>query len=384
MKIVVIGQDPHLFDSDSDVRRRVASYARHFDGYHVVVFSEFGHPAEIKGEGFRIYPTNSRLFLFRVFDAARIARAATLREGADLIDAQDAGESGIAAWLASRRTGVPFRLQIHTDVFSPQYRRAGWKEYVRYILARFLIPRAACVRVVSERIKDSLYRSKIGTNLCTDLRSVQAITVLPIYTDISLFLKGQRDPLTEERFRDYNFKMVAVGRFVDKEKNFSMLIDMMRELVRTHPRALLVLVGDGPDKKKYELRIKNYGLKNSVILEHWREDLPSFLKSFDTLLLTSNYEGWGRVVIEAMAAGLPVVMTDVGLAGEVVKNGENGMVVPVGDRETLLRACRTLADDLAFRKRLAEAGQRIVLERFGALNQESYARIYADVFRSCV
>ena len=89
-------------------------------------------------------------------------------------------------------------------------------------------------------------------------------------------------------------------------------------------------------------------------------------------------------MIEGMAAGLAVLMTDVGLAGEVVRDRMNGLVVPVGDGDSFLRACRALADDPAFRHRLGKAGQKTVAERFGALDQESYARAYADAIRSCV
>ncbi len=213
------------------------------------------------------------------------------------------------------------------------------------------------------------------------------------------FLEAKPDPATEARFREHNFKMIAVGRFVDKEKNFSMLIEMMRDFVhpvrnppsfgvaaatlgrlisngvKICPRALLVLVGDGPDKESYKLQAKAYNLENNVIIEPWRDDLPSFYKSFDLFLLSSNYEGWGRVVIEAMAAGLPVVVTDVGLAGEVVKNGENGIVVPVGNRAAMLHAVTKLFNDNRYRKRLSAAGLETV-KNLEPKTKEEYLRKY--------
>ena len=118
------------------------------------------------------------------------------------------------------------------------------------------------------------------------------------------------------------------------------------------------------------------------MIEPWRDDLASFYKSFDVFLLPSNYEGWGRAVIEAMAAGLPVVMTDVGLAGEVVKNNENGIVVPVGDRVRFVSAVIALARNPALRRRIAEEAAHTVHNlRPGTWGE--YHRRYQESFSSC-
>ncbi len=262
----MISADPRVKITGSESAARMADYARLFDALHIVVLSG-GH----------------------IIRAWREARA--LRGQYDLITAQGADETGMLAYVLSRMSGVPFHLQIHTDVMSPWYRRASWKERVRYALARFLIPRADCIRVVSERIRRSLLQSTIY-NL-----QPEKIFVLPIFTDVSKFMTAVPDPATEERFQDYDFKMVAAGRFVEKEKNFSLLIDVMHEFIKICPKALLVIVGEGSDGNRYKLQTTNYKLENNVVIEPWRDDLASFYKSFDLFLLSSRYEGWGRAVI---------------------------------------------------------------------------------------
>ena len=163
-----------------------------------------------------------------------------------------------------------------------------------------------------------------------------------------------------------------------------MLIEIMRDFVKICPWALLVLVGDGPDKISYQRLVARYGLQNNIVIEKVLSDtLPSFLKSFDLFVLSSNYEGWGRVVIEAMASGLPVVMTDVGLAGEVVKNGENGMVVPVGDKKKFFSILQELAQDTAKRARLKNAALETVLAA-SPKTQEEYNLLYKESFYRCV
>ena len=145
----------------------------------------------------------------------------------DVISVQAPDLSGVIGFFLSRRFRVSLQLQLHTDYMSPYYRRAGWKAYVRYLLARFLISRADCIRAVSERIRRSLARPA---------------AVLPIHTNIRPFLDATADQEAERRFAGFSFKMVAVGRFVEKEKNFLILIDMMRDFVRICPDALLVIV----------------------------------------------------------------------------------------------------------------------------------------------
>src|SRR3989344_6304474 len=329
MKVLMISADPRVKIPGSESATRMADYARLFDALYIVVLS--------RG---------------RIIQAWREARA--LRGEYDLITAQGADETGMFAYVLSRMSGVPFQLQLHTDVMSPWYRRASWKERVRYALARFLIPRASCLRVVSHRIRRSLLQPTcLPDRQATYNLQPEKIFVLPIFTDVSRFMASVPDPATEKRFQDYDFKMIAAGRFVEKEKNFNMLIDVMRLFVRICPQALLVIVGEGPAKKNYESRIKNQGLGKNVLIESWRDDLPSFLKSFDLFLLSSRYEGWGREVIEAMVAGLPVIMTDVGLAGEGVKRRENGIVVPVGDAQAFFHAIRGLYEQPKKRKLLA-------------------------------
>ena len=97
----------------------------------------------------------------------------------------------------------------------------------------------------------------------------------------------------------------------------------------------MVIVGEGPERHTLELGIRKYELRDSVVIEPWTDDMVSYYKTADLFLLTSNYEGYGRTVVEAAIAGLPVVMTDVGCAGEAIRNNVNGFIVPVDDAAAL-------------------------------------------------
>lgn len=375
MRILMLGSDSNVLVEGTEAHERMRRYASVFEELHVVVMTSQVQPEVRRGNLF-LNPAYSNSGIGQRWRLYAVARAVCRAARPNIVSVQSPDEIGLIGLLLTKKFKMPLQLQIHTDVFSPHYRRAGVKEWIRAKIARWLLPYANCVRVVSERIKRSIVHIPYRITHIP-------IAVLPIHTDIAKFRDATRDPNTDERFKDFHFKMIAVGRFVDKEKNFSMLIDAMREFMKLCPKALLVLVGDGPDRRKYELRIKNQALEKNIHLESWRDDLPSFYKSFDLSVMPSNYEGWGRTVIEAMAAGLPVVMTDVGLAGEVVCHNENGIVVPVADRDGLALALAELFRNPA-RLRLLRENAKKTAEAIHEVSPNVYLQKYRDAFQCCM
>ena len=95
-------------------------------------------------------------------------------------------------------------------------------------------------------------------------------------------------------------------------------------------------------------------LENNVKLLGWQNNPDKFYSQADAFLLTSNYEGWGMAVVEAANYGLPIIMTDVGCAGEFIKDGESGIVIPVNDQAKLEEAMLRIINDDNLRKELIE------------------------------
>src|SRR3989344_3985801 len=203
-------------------------------------------------------------------------------------------------------------MQIHSDIFNPYYALESFFNKVRVWLARFLIPQASCVRVVSERVKKSLNRS-------------DAI-VLSIFSEI----KKSNGENLKQKYPGYDFYILMVGRLAP-EKNFSLALNAMREVIKKI-NALLVVVGEGTERQKLEREVLS-GLEANVRFEGGQENLGEYYASADCFLLTSNYEGYALAATEAITSGLPVIMSDVGVAGEIVKDGENGLVVSVGGKK---------------------------------------------------
>ncbi len=371
MKVLMFSTDERILDKDTEVYPRMQKYAGIME-LHLIVLSRRKKEPFMEGN-LCVYSAVHNNFFIRWLTAFVLAGKLCSEIPFDIVTIQAPDEIGLIGWLRAKKFKIPLQIQIHTDILSPWYKRGSWKERIRFWLALFLIPRANCLRVVSERIKKSV-------ELKFNNRGLR-IEVLPIFTDVKKFLSVNPDPKIEERFKNFSFKMISVGRFVDKEKNFSMLLEVMKDFIKVCPQALLVLVGDGPDKNYYISKIKKGGLKNNVIIEPWRENLPSFYKSFDLFLMSSNYEGWGRVVVEAVAAGLPIIMTDVGLAQEFVKDHKNAIITPVNDVKCFIESLTKIYKNTSLRNEIKENNVRFEWKK---ISQEAYLHSYRDIMERCL
>ncbi|MEK3837778.1 glycosyltransferase family 1 protein [Paenibacillus sp. FSL R7-0128] len=123
------------------------------------------------------------------------------------------------------------------------------------------------------------------------------------------------DQSTRDRYRKElelvdKFVVGHIGRF-HEQKNHEFLLDMFKSLNTKHPNTVLLLIGDGDLRYTIERKIIKLGLQNSVVLLGVRSDIPQLLQAIDVFAFPSIYEGLGIVVIEAQAAGLPCVISDV-------------------------------------------------------------------------
>jgi glycosyltransferase involved in cell wall biosynthesis len=168
-----------------------------------------------------------------------------------------------------------------------------------------------------------------------------------------------------------------VGRLAP-EKNLPLAFDVMREVINKI-NALLIIVGDGIERKILDKEVLN-GLEANVKFEGWQDGLGRYYNSADMLLITSDYEGYGMNAVEAIGCGLPVIMSDVGVAGEIVRNGENGIIVPVGDKMKFVEAIWKLKDDANFREKLRR-GARETKMPYSSF--EDYRDKLINSFKTC-
>jgi sugar transferase (PEP-CTERM/EpsH1 system associated) len=173
----------------------------------------------------------------------------------------------------------------------------------------------------------------------------------------------------------------TVGR-LDPVKDQVSLIEAFAPLARQHPNLVAVLVGDGPHRGVVADRVSNLGISDRVRLLGRRMDVPVLLAGFDVFVLPSIAEGMSNTVLEAMAAGVPVVATRVGGSPEMVEDGVTGLLVPVGARRELADALGVYAADSHLRALHGKAGRARAVEQFSLGRMiQSYRHMYNSVGR---
>lgn len=179
-------------------------------------------------------------------------------------------------------------------------------------------------------------------------------------------------------FNSPNPVFVNVGR-LDKQKNQGLLIRAFSEVLKTQPAELL-LVGSGDKKVAFENMVGELGIKARVHFAGWQDNPYKFVSKSDVFVLSSDWEGFGNVLIEAMACGCPVISTDaLGAPAELLDRGTFGLVVPNHDEHLLAKAMLDLISDPGKRKHLIEQGKRRAEQFDLSISGARYGKLFSDL-----
>ena len=290
MRVLSISGDRKIFDAESAVRFRQKTYAEALGNLDCIVFSlsENGNKAFTE-DGLTVAPTNSVMRILYGLDAYFVARR---MQKPDIVTAQDPLMTGLAALMIARHFSTPLHVQMHSDLSA-----LGW---FKSRLALFVLRRASGIRVVLERTKDELEASGVTV----------PISVIPIYVDTERYAE-----LVRVKHPRWKIAFLCVGR-LEPEKRFDRAIDALFEVRKKGHDAGLTIVGAGSLERSLKERVRGLRLDNYVEFAGWQNDITQYLKTADCLLVTSEYEGYGMVIVEALSAGVPVFSTDVGIARE--------------------------------------------------------------------
>jgi glycosyltransferase involved in cell wall biosynthesis len=274
----------------------------------------------------------------------------------DIVHAHSS-KAGALGRLAAALAGVPIRVfTVHGWAFGAygglQGRCYLWLERWLSRLTTSVVCVAAAVRELG-----------LTARACDPGQSV----VIHNAVDVTSFapIRRRSDPP----------RIISVGRFAFP-KDFSTLASA---LARIQPDYRAVLVGDGPDLPQVRAALGRQGLAPRVELLGARRDVHDLLAASDVFVLSSRSEGFPVSILEAMAAGLPVVASDVGGVAEAVVDGETGLIVPAGDAAALAGALERLLEDPGLRRRFGERGRERArrlfdVETFRVAHLELYRR----------
>jgi glycosyltransferase involved in cell wall biosynthesis len=155
----------------------------------------------------------------------------------------------------------------------------------------------------------------------------------------------------------------TVGR-IEKQKNLDVFLAAAGCVSARHPGARFEIVGEGTERARLEGVVRERRLADAVRFRGTTRDVPAFLGELDQFWLTSDWEGTPNVVLEAMAAGCPVIATRVGGTPELIEDRRTGILVDAGDAEAICAASLLLAADPAAARRMGLAASTDVHERF--------------------
>ncbi len=266
------------------------------------------------------------------------------REGADVVHThlRRPNTSGrIAAWLADAPVII-----AHEHNPGPEKNR-------RHCLIDRLLARISSAIIAVSRQTAERNSRLAGIPL-------ERFAVIPNAVDLDEFRPGERGAARAELGLDAEeFVVGFVGR-LHSVKNLDVLLRAAAEASEAVPRLRLLLVGDGPEREKLEALAAGLGVSERTTFLGERGDLPDIYPAMDALCVVSKSEGCSRVLLEAAACALPLVVTPVGHAPDMLAEGESGLFVPAGDAPALAAALARLAGDAGLREKLGRAAREAV------------------------
>lgn len=371
MKVLFVSNDPGLFVEGSQVRARMRSYAEAIGELSII--SRAPKTQEIHEGPLHLYGVRTGK-LFSPLVLASRAHTLILKQGIEIVSAQDPFEHGWAALRAVRGTSARLHVQVHTDFLSPWFRSSlGISSFpmrllnrIRILIADQVIPRAAGVRVVSRRIQTSLVKRYASR--------VPEVRVVPIA------ISGDVPETVALPSASFTFRLLAVGR-LESEKRLEDILKALHYIHPQYPSVGLYIAGSGREESRLKNMVRSLGLSERVVFLGERADAQGLMRSAHAFVQASAYEGYGRTLIEAALARVPIITTDVGVVGEIFEGYRDVLSVPPGDPAAIAVQIVGLIEDESARHSLiinAEVAARTHL----VSNEETIRAITEDLRRT--
>ena len=323
LSVLSIGYTRDLWEGpEAEDVIRLRGYARQLDRYTVLVNSYRHHALRplVLAPGFEAIPTDASGPLHSFVRMLRLGSEQLSRARYDLVQGQDPFLTGLAALILGRRYGAAVNVCVYgPNVFDSGWRRATPGSMLLGPLGAWVLRRADGVQV------DGLLTARRLQEAGIPGHRIAVKPMVPANLE-EFFAVDRRCPSPDAPLR-----LLYVGR-LEPQKNLSLLAAAFRRAASQVP-VELEIVGSGSSEATLREALAQ---ETAVGLVHWtgvvpRSAIADVFKRADCLVLTSHYEGFPRVFVEAGAAALPIVTTAVSGADEVILEGQSGWVVPLDD-----------------------------------------------------
>jgi len=312
---------------------------------HYVVIACRGH-AKIKTEAERLGIKTYILPLRRPYDIQSIFRLYRIiqQERFDIVNTH----SGIDSWiggLAARLAGVP--VLVRTRHLNIPLKRTPLN-FIHYLPDMYI--------TCGEDMRMNLIK-KCGF-------PEDRVISIPTGVDREFFeVKSNKDVAVKYGLSKDSPLITNVG-ILRSVKGHEITLQAVKSVIKTVPEAKFLIVGDGPARERIEALVDALGIRGYVIFTGFVRDIPEIYSFSDVAVLSSWSEGLPQSLIQAMAAGVPVVATAVGGVPEVVIHKQTGILVEAGDSEGLAEGIVKLLENPELCKRLTERARQLVMDKY--------------------
>lgn len=318
-------------------------------GHEIVVCSNDKAPlyTKSKSHSLAVYPLRvgnlSFLNPFKLYRCIRFFRASNV-DAVVFSSSQDSKMAGIAARLAGVKKIVYLR-GLAAPIKSSVVNRYLFGSCLTHIIAN------------SEETKRMILK-----NLAAQI-DLKKVHIIYHGIDVSLIPKSQKRALHEIKEKGRGLILGNAGRLT-AQKGQKYLIDIAQKLRQTGVDFTLYIAGSGEMEGELKQWIDQNDLTEQIIMLGFVEDMDAFMNSLDVFLLTSEWEGFGFVLVEAMVREVPVVCFDITSNPEIIQDQETGFLVPFSDIDAFAEKIALFANDERLRKKMGAAGYKRVQQHF--------------------
>ena len=278
----------------------------------------------------------------------------------------------ILGTLAAKILGIPSISTVHTlDVF-PEKKSAWGRMKLRwFLLGKF------CDRVIAVSEKTRLHYLQSG--------GLPPDKVITLYNGVNISRfkimdATQTAKLKQELHLPLNSKIIITVAVLREPKGIQFMIRALPAILEQCPDVHYLIVGDGEHGAALTDLVTALAIKNHVTFAGHRTDIPDLLACCDIFVLPTLKDALPTVLIEALAAGRPIVASNVGGVPEIIENGVNGLLVSPGDPSKLAEACQKLLRDNELCRQIVKAGSATVRQRFNIDSQiQHLSRMYEEL-----
>lgn len=273
-------------------------------------------------------------------------------------------KAGLLGWWSARRAGIP--VMAVSRGWTSENRKVRFYEAIDKRVLRWM-DQVICV---SQAQADKVRRCGVRAG---------RIVVIPNAIDSQRF--AQVDPAGRSQLENFFPRSVkqiigAAGR-LSPEKGFDLLVAAAAEVIRRHPQAGFILFGDGPLQASLLDQVERLGLEQQFILAGFCRNLDTFMPHLDLFVQSSHTEGMPNVILEAAAAGVPIVATDVGGTSEVIEEARDVRLIPKNSVVDLIESISELTAAFSLNEKPKSVGLTAVGMKFSFDEQ---CRTYAQLF----